>query len=378
MKEEKKVLIDGSRLIIESLARAGADAFVGYPITPSNLLYSYAISRFPLALPGQDEITVLQWMAGLSAAGKFPVTATSFPGLALMLESINMSFMMELPMLIILAQRLGPSSGTATKGAQGEVGLSRFLISGGFELPVFSVSSLDDCWTLPHKAMETALKLRTPVLLLTSKDMIMTLQSFDLGSLSDLSVIERSFYNKAEKYFPYRPDEKYVPAFLPLGNDTYPVRFSASTHNQAGILVDIKNEEALQNTLRLDKKVQGNVSDFTYYEYETKVEYDKKLLVIGYDTCALAIKSANRIMEANGKGFDYLIPKTLFPVPEIYHTLSKDYEKVLLVEENIAGEYAEILWGKFPPQNVYRLNLFGKNITPQTIISEIERLKNNE
>ncbi len=38
-----RVLIDGSRLIIESLARSGADAFIGYPITlPTCSIYTAA------------------------------------------------------------------------------------------------------------------------------------------------------------------------------------------------------------------------------------------------------------------------------------------------------------------------------------------------
>ena len=46
-------LLDASRLVIESLARAGADTFVGYPITPANLLYSYGFRRMPVALRPQ-------------------------------------------------------------------------------------------------------------------------------------------------------------------------------------------------------------------------------------------------------------------------------------------------------------------------------------
>jgi len=38
-----------------------------------------------------DEITVLQWMSGFAATGHIPVTATSFPGYALMIESVNMA-----------------------------------------------------------------------------------------------------------------------------------------------------------------------------------------------------------------------------------------------------------------------------------------------
>ena len=94
------VLIDGSRVIIESLVKTGAEVFIGYPITPANLLYAYGRQRFPMFIPASDEITALQMAAGFAASGKLPVTATSFPGLALMLESINMAYMMEMPMVI--------------------------------------------------------------------------------------------------------------------------------------------------------------------------------------------------------------------------------------------------------------------------------------
>lgn len=81
--QQRLALIDGSKIITEALVRSGADVFVGYPITPSNLFYKYAGKRFSKFFAAPDEITVLQWMSGFSAAGRLPVTATAFPGLAL-------------------------------------------------------------------------------------------------------------------------------------------------------------------------------------------------------------------------------------------------------------------------------------------------------
>ena len=130
------IFIDGSLLVIEAMARAGAGAYIGYPITPVNRLFDGAKRRIPIALEAPDEITALQWSAGFSSTGTFPVTASAFPGFALMIESLNMSFMMEFPMVIILAQRLGPSTGSATTGGQGDLLLLRGCISGGYPLPV--------------------------------------------------------------------------------------------------------------------------------------------------------------------------------------------------------------------------------------------------
>ena len=168
-----KVLTDASLLITEACVQSGADAFIGYPITPSNRFYAYGTKRFPLFLAGPDEITVLQWMSGLSTAGKFPVTATAFPGFALMLEGFNMAYMMELPMVIILVQRLGPATGTATSGAQGDITLLSGMLSGGYSIPVISTSEANDCWEMAESALKTAVELRTPVILLTSKEEVM-------------------------------------------------------------------------------------------------------------------------------------------------------------------------------------------------------------
>ncbi len=65
-REESKgmALIEGSRLIMEALARAGADSYIGYPITPANLLYQYGGQRLDIMLAAPDEISTLQWMSG--------------------------------------------------------------------------------------------------------------------------------------------------------------------------------------------------------------------------------------------------------------------------------------------------------------------------
>jgi len=58
------VLTDGSKIITEALVRAGAEVYVGYPITPSKLFYSYAQNRFPSFYAASDEISVTESQSG--------------------------------------------------------------------------------------------------------------------------------------------------------------------------------------------------------------------------------------------------------------------------------------------------------------------------
>lgn len=363
----KLALIDGSRLIIESLARAGADSFIGYPITPANLLYSYGSQRMNFMMAAPDEITTLQWMSGLSSVGKMPVTATSFPGFALMLESINMAFMMELPMVIVLVQRLGPATGTATSGAQGDLALLRGMISGGHQLPVLCTSNFDDCWKLGAKSVEVALKLRTPVVLLTSKEEVMTQKSFDLSKLNEIKAVERKYYSGLEVYQSYKAGEYPVPDFLPAGDDKHQVRINASTHDNWGILQH-STDEALANTARLEEKAKKLIDEYTEYYLAEKPGSDT--LIVSYGITAEAAVDAVKKNERKGKPLSLLIPKTLLPVPKIYLDIIKRYKNVIVAEENINAQFSNMMFGENVPENIKSVGSLGKMITPEQILNE--------
>lgn len=366
--QENRIIIDGSKLIVESLARSGADVFIGYPITPANLLYSYSQKRFPSFFAAPDEISTLQWMCGFSTIGKFPVTATSFPGFALMLESVNMAYMMELPMLIILVQRLGPATGTATCGAQGDLALLHGTISGGFSLPVISVSNIDDCWELSSKAMKMAIELRTPVVLLTSKEEIMTLSSFDISKLSAINLIERKHYSGNETFVPYKKNESLVPEFLPVGNTKHQVRFTASTHDQKGIIQNT-SQEAIENTKRLEYKHLHNLKYHLYYEYDFQNGADK--LLVSYGITASASREAVKILREKGEKVSLLIPKTLLPVSPKYFEIIAQYNKVVIAEENLTAQYKKILFGEHGNKNVSGVNGIAEMITPARIMEAV-------
>ncbi len=366
--KESRLIMDGSELIIESLARAGADVFIGYPITPANLLYSYSQERLPSFFAAPDEISTLQWMCGYATTGKFPVTASSFPGFALMLESVNMAYMMELPMLIILVQRLGPATGTATCGAQGDLALLNGAISGGFSLPVVSISNMKDCWEMPAKAMQMAIDLRTPVVFLTSKEEIMTLASFSIAKLNAINKIERKFYEGDETYVPYKTGESMVPEFLPVGNSKHQVRFTASTHDQKGIIQNT-SKEAIDNTKRLEYKHRQNHKQHLFYEYDE--QNGAETLLISYGITSAASREAVKNIREEGGKVSLLKVKTMLPVPPVYFELMDKYKKMVIAEENLSGQFRNILFGERGNKNVTGVNGIAEMITPARIMDAV-------
>ena len=349
---------------MEALAQAGADVYIGYPITPSNAMYLYASQRFTMMLPAPDEISTLQYMSGLATLGHIPVTATSFPGFALMIESINMAYMMELPMIIILTQRLGPATGTATAGAQGDVALLRGMISGAHPVPVFCPSSIEDCWQLSAKAVEVAVKLRTPVIILSSKERATTSRNFDISKLPPIKPIERKYYNGDKPYLPYEYNESLVPEFLPVSNTKHQVRITASTHDQKGI-IQHTSEEATRNTVRLEKKIYHYLNEYTYYEH---IKNGSDKIIVSYGVSANAAQEAVNIQNEKNIPVDLLIVKTLLPVPNVLYDILNNYKYIVFAEDNINGQYAKIMYGDKLPPNISYVGAIGKMLSPKEII----------
>lgn len=367
-KKSKNVLTDGSKIITEALVLAGADVYVGYPITPSNLLYAYAKKRFPSFFAAPDEISAMQWMAGFSATGKLPVSATAFPGLALMTESLNMAYMMELPMVLIVSQRLGPSTGSATTGAQGDLTFINGLISGGYPLPVFCPSNFQDCWTLAHRSLETAIKLRTPVILLSSKEMVMTNCSFDLAKLEHIDPVRHKIHKPEGSYKSYQAGASLVPPFAPLGNPDFQVRMNASTHDNEG-LIRKGNPESLENTRRLKRKIEEGVKEFAFYELNDQKEAQK--LIVSYGISSNAARDAMLELRRRGEKVALLIIKTILPLSTEIIKIMDGYKELVFVEENLSGQLKELIFGKREHSNIKGVNKIGAMITPKEVIEEV-------
>jgi len=369
LKTKQLTLIDGSKLMIEALVQAGADTFVAYPITPSNWMYKYGKERFSQFYAAPDEITTFQWMAGLSAAGRLPATSSAFPGIALMVESINMAYAMELPAVIIITQRLGPSTGSATTGAQGDLALFSGIISGGYPVPVLSPSSFEDAWELSAKAVEIAVKFRTPVFLLTSKEMVMYQKSFDINNLKPIEKVKREKPEIKGEYLPYKADESLVPPFIPLGDDEQLVRITASTHDEAANIR--KNDpEALANTRRLRDKFVNRIDELTIYDLDKQDGSNKVILTWGIT--ADAARDAVQRLRNKGEKVDLFVLKSLFPVsPKVYEILD-NYDEIIIAEENLTGQLKEILFGQRPVDKVKQVNKMGNMITPAEIVQVVQ------
>jgi 2-oxoglutarate ferredoxin oxidoreductase subunit alpha len=161
---------------------AGIDYFVGYPITPASGIFQEMINR-GIGMEASDEITALQYPIGASPNGRKAMTAASGPRYLLMAEGIGAALMMEAPLTIVLVQRLGPATGSATCSSQGDILMAGSIVSGGFVVPLICPSTLEECVEMTVHAVNIAESFRVPVVLLTEKDVTMGRRDVDVADL---------------------------------------------------------------------------------------------------------------------------------------------------------------------------------------------------
>ena len=143
--------------------------FGGYPITPaSDILHelsnylNYNVTTFQ----AEDEIAGVGSAIGASYSGSLGVTATSGPGISLKQEAIGLAVMLELPLLIINAQRGGPSTGLPTKTEQADLLQALYGRHGECPVPVLAAMTPSDCFHTVIEAARIAVKYMTPVFVL--------------------------------------------------------------------------------------------------------------------------------------------------------------------------------------------------------------------
>jgi 2-oxoglutarate ferredoxin oxidoreductase subunit alpha len=226
---------------------------------------------------------------------------------------------------------------------------------------------MDDCWRLTPAALRTAVELRTPVALLTSKEMAMTERSFDLGQLDEIEPIRRTFYDDSAPYRPYAADASLTAPFLPVGDGRHQVRLSASTHDTQGLLRH-STDEALANTRRLQEKVEAK----TPILYDLDEQEEAETLVLTYGITKGAAREAVAALRARGKAVSLLAAKTLLPIPAVYYEILDRYPRIVVAEENLRGQLAQLLFGRRLPENVRVVGSIGRMIRPDQIAQEVE------
>lgn len=333
--------MDGNQALVRGAIDAGCRFFAGYPITPATSILLEMSRELPkvggVAIQAEDEIAAIGFCIGASMAGWKAMTASAGPGLSLYSENIGMAIMGEAPIVIGAIQRQGPATGSATKVAQADIQFVRWGTSGGLPVIALYPTTVAECYTFAIHAFNFAERFRTPVFLLSDKELALTRERVDLEQFVKPEVVDRKRATASESnYLPYGFDDiADVPAFADFGSDLI-ARFNTSTHDERGLL--LTNPEKIQRFIdHYEAKIMRHRDEIAMVRADLQDGADT--LVISYGITARSAAEAVAAARRYGKKISHLVIYTIWPSPEKQILEAARGAKRIVVPELNAGQY---------------------------------------
>ncbi|MGD0318378.1 MAG: 2-oxoacid:acceptor oxidoreductase subunit alpha [Nitrososphaerales archaeon] len=361
----------GNEACVEGAVVAGCRFFAGYPISPANEIPEELSERLPIVggifMQMEDELASIGAVMGASWAGKKAMTATSGPGFSLMQETIGWGFMTETPCVVVDVQRVGPGTGQATKGAQGDVMQARWGTHGDYAAIALSPNSVQEMFELTIRAFNLSEKYRTPVVLLADETIGHVREQIVVPSQDGIGIVNRKKPKAGEtKFFGLKEV-----APMPSVGEGFNVAATASTHDEEG--VRFTQDAAVHR--RMVEALVAKIYDHTEDVVETECHNvdDCDIGLVSFGCTSRAAYEAVERAEVSGIKVGHVRLKTVWPFPDgAVARLARSARRIVVPEMNmgqVAGEVQRVAGA----MKVAKLNRIGGGelITPEEILEVI-------
>lgn len=253
------ILVQGSQSSALGKIVAGCRFQTYYPITPasedSEFLESNQIIEqmdgkkgSVLVMQTEDEIAAITMAIGGALTGTRTSTATSGPGFSLMAEALGWAGINEVPLVVSLYQRAGPSTGLPTRHEQGDLLFAINAGHGEFPRIVFASGDIEESFYDTLKVFNFADVFQLPVIHLLDKAIassVMTCKNFDPNMINIdrgnlITVINnKEDHNKLEhfKRFELKENEP-ISARTPIGTENGIFWNTGDEHNEEGHIIE--------------------------------------------------------------------------------------------------------------------------------------------
>jgi 2-oxoglutarate ferredoxin oxidoreductase subunit alpha len=171
----RRWLLSGNEATALGAIRGGVRFAAAYPITPATEVLEWLAPNLTkvggVLLQAEDELAAVNMIIGASFGGTPAVTATSGPGLSLMIEAIGLATSAELPIVVVDVMRGGPSTGIPTKSEQADLNIAVYGLHGDAPHLVLAPQSVGDCVFTTQWATYLAEALQSPAIVLSDQFM---------------------------------------------------------------------------------------------------------------------------------------------------------------------------------------------------------------
>jgi len=329
--------MQGNVACAEGAITAGCRFFAGYPITPASEIAERMARRLPevggTCAQMEDEISSIAAVVGASWTGTKALTATSGPGISLMMENIGYAIATETPCVIVNVQRGAPSTGTPSLPLQGDVLQARRGSHGEYEVIALAPSSPQEMFDLSIEAFNLAEKFRTPVFILADAFVGHMREEVLIPDPSKISIVERKIPASGMNFSEYKSclDEDIAP--MPIFGHGFKSHVTASTHDSFGKR-NVTDPEALDYYIKcLNNKIRKHKEEIISVDSEVD---GSEVVLISYGTTYRAVREVQKRLRQDKINIGSFRLISLWPFPEKkIEDLARKVKIIIMLENNL-------------------------------------------
>ncbi|MBP2146014.1 2-oxoglutarate ferredoxin oxidoreductase subunit alpha [Methanofollis sp. W23] len=359
--------ISGNEAIALGLVEAGLEGYIAYPMTPSSGILHFLAARQEefrtSVVHPENEIGVMLMALGAAYAGRRVAVGTSGGGFCLMTEGFSLAGMAELPVLIVLAQRPGPSTGVPTYSGQGDLLFALSAGQGEFPRPVVAPGTLEEAWYWAGALLDLAWRFQTPAVLLTDKNLGEGMYTFH--GAPERPPLPSVRWDGDGGYRRYAPGPDGVSPLASPGTAGAVVKVNSYAHDERGITTEDRATVARMAEKRNEKEKAMAEVLRSYPSVMTAGDPAAGTVLLCWGSTAGVCTEA-----AKDLGLRVVRPVVLSPFPvEQFSAAIGGAEQVVAVEENLDGHLARLVRAEG-----YRVNaVIGKYDGRPFFLEDLER-----
>lgn len=364
-------LLTGNEAVGIGMVNGGLEAYISYPMTPSSsLLHFLAEEQENLGITvvhPENEIAVILMALGFASAGKRAAVGTSGGGFCLMTEGLSFAGMAELPVVFLMSQRTGPSTGLPTYTGQADLLFVLHAGQGEFPRVIVAPGTVEEAVFWSAAAMNIAWEFQVPAFILSDKTLSEGTYSTDLSLVPALPQGTSPPWNKTPPYHRYADTPSGISPLAGYGTEGAVVKVNSYAHDEAGMTTEDADmvERMTQKRLRKGEGLREAMNQYPQVKSSGNPLAPATLLCWG-STAGVCQEVAAML------GLRVVRPVVLSPFPaDLLKTALAGSGKVIAVEENataqlatLAGQHGIICHEKI-------LKYDGRPFTPQLLEEKI-------
>ncbi|MEJ2576267.1 MAG: 2-oxoacid:acceptor oxidoreductase subunit alpha [Gammaproteobacteria bacterium] len=275
--------------------RGGVRFVAAYPITPASEMLEWMAPRLEQLggslLQAEDELASVNMIIGASFGGVPALTATSGPGLSLMMEGLGLAVTSETPTTVVNVMRGGPSTGIPTKSEQADLNIALFGLHGDAPHLVLAPLDIADCVFTTEWAVRLAEHLQTVAIVLSDQSLGQSRAITPAPGLRAPPLERRRLDATPDRYHRYSLADGDVSAMSVPGQACGMYTADGLEHNEHGT----PSSRAIDHLEQMEKRSR-KLHAFAYGERWAEIDGDGELCLVTWGSSAgAALEAADRL-----------------------------------------------------------------------------------